>query len=62
MLVSLILILCVLDAYSTLRILDLGGREVNRFMFFFLYKKPILTLMLKYFVTEALSFAGIIIV
>ncbi len=62
MLVSLILILCVLDAYSTLRILDLGGREVNRFMFFFLYKKPILTLMLKYFVAEALSFAGIIIV
>jgi membrane glycosyltransferase len=50
-LVSLILILCVLDAYFTLKILDLGGREMNFFMFALLYKKPILAMAFKYLVT-----------
>ena len=34
-LISLILALCVLDAYLTLKIIDLGGRELNRFMLVF---------------------------
>jgi len=53
LLISLILILCVLDAYFTLRIIDLGGRELNRFMLVFLYKKPISALVFKYMVTAA---------
>lgn len=52
-LISLILILCVLDAFFTLKIIDLGGRELNRFMLVFLYKKPISALVFKYMVTAA---------
>ena len=50
-LVSLVLILCVLDAYFTLKILDLGGRETNRLMFLLLYKNPAPAMMIKYLVT-----------
>jgi len=52
-LVSLILILCVLDAYFTLKILELGGSEMNRFMFVLLYKQPALAMIIKYLVTAS---------
>jgi hypothetical protein len=50
-LISLIMILCVLDAYITLKIIDLGGKELNRLMFIFIYKKPISALVFKYLIT-----------
>jgi len=50
-LISLILALCVLDAYFTLKIIDFGGKELNRLMLIFLYKKPISALIFKYLVT-----------
>ena len=50
-LISLILALCVLDAYFTLKIIDFGGKELNRLMFIFIYKKPISALVFKYLVT-----------
>lgn len=50
-LVSLILVLCILDAYFTLKIIDFGGKELNRFMFAFLYKSPAAALVFKYGVT-----------
>jgi len=52
-LISLILVLCVLDAYFTLKIIDLGGREMNRFMLVFLDAKPVVALVFKYLVTAA---------
>ena len=50
-LISLILALCVLDAYFTLKIIDFGGKELNRLMLVFIYKKPISALVFKYLVT-----------
>jgi len=50
-LISLILALCVLDAYFTLKIFDFGGKELNRLMLIFVYKKPISALVFKYLVT-----------
>jgi hypothetical protein len=50
-LISLILALCVLDAYFTLKIIDFGGKELNRLMLIFVYKKPISALVFKYLVT-----------
>ena len=50
-LISLILALCVLDAYFTLKIIDFGGKELNRFMLVFMYSKPISALVFKYLVT-----------
>jgi len=50
-LISLIMVLCVLDAYFTLRIIDFGGKELNLFMFIFIYKKPIAALLFKYLAT-----------
>jgi len=50
-LISLILALCVLDAYFTLKIIDSGGKELNRLMLVFIYKKPISALVFKYLVT-----------
>ena len=50
-LISLILALCVLDAYFTLKIIDFGGKELNRLMLIFMYKKPISALIFKYLVT-----------
>lgn len=52
-LISLILALCVLDAYFTLKIIDFGGEELNRLMFVFIYKRPISALVSKYLVTAA---------
>jgi hypothetical protein len=45
------MVLCVLDAYFTLRIIDFGGKELNLFMFIFIYKKPIAALLFKYLAT-----------
>lgn len=50
-LISLILALCVLDAYFTLKIIDFGGQELNRFMLVFIDKKPISALIFKYLIT-----------
>jgi len=50
-LISLILALCVLDAYFTLKIIDFGGKELNRLMLVFIYKRPISALVFKYLVT-----------
>jgi hypothetical protein len=52
-LISLILALCVLDAYFTLKIIDFGGKELNRLMLVFIYEKPISALVFKYLVTAA---------
>jgi len=52
-LISLILALCALDAYFTLKIIDFGGKELNRLMLVFIYKKPISALVFKYLVTAA---------
>ncbi len=52
-LICLILALCVLDAYFTLKIIDFGGKELNRLMFVFMYKKPISAMVFKYLVTAA---------
>ena len=49
--ISLILALCVLDAYLTLKIIDLGGRELNRFMLVFINKTPVAALVFKYLIT-----------
>jgi len=59
-LISLILALCVLDAYLTLKIIDLGGRELNRFMLIFVNKTPVAALVFKYLVT-AVSIVFILI-
>jgi hypothetical protein len=50
-LICLVLTLCVLDAYFSLRIIDFGGEELNRLMFIFMYKKPISALVFKYLMT-----------
>jgi membrane glycosyltransferase len=50
-LISLILLLCVFDAYLTLKILSLGGNELNPLMLIFIRKKPVLAIALKYLIT-----------
>jgi hypothetical protein len=52
---SLIMIFCVLDAYLTLKILQLGGSEENLLMSFFMQKNLVLTLVVRLFVTVAAS-------
>jgi hypothetical protein len=59
-LISLILVLCILDAYLTLKIIDLGGRELNRFMLVFINRTPVAALVFKYLVT-AVSIVFILI-
>jgi hypothetical protein len=59
-LISLILVLCILDAYLTLKIISLGGKEMNRFMLVFINKKPVAALVFKYLVT-AVSIVFILI-
>jgi len=59
-LISLILVLCILDAYFTLKIIDLGGKELNRFMLVFIEKEPVAALVFKYLVT-AVSIVFILI-
>lgn len=50
-LISMILALCVLDAYFTLKILELGGKELNLLMLIFIYKNPIIAMVAKYLCT-----------
>jgi hypothetical protein len=42
------LILCILDAYFTIRILHMGGSELNGLMRFLLDRNPVLAITLKY--------------
>jgi len=50
-LITLILLLCVLDAYYTLKILQEGGKELNPFMLLIMDKNPVLALVIKYLIT-----------
>lgn len=50
-LITLILLLCVLDAYFTLKLLQAGGREMNPFMLRIMEKNPNLALVIKYLIT-----------
>lgn len=52
-LITLILLLCVLDAYFTLKILQAGGKELNPFMLRIMNKNPVLALVIKYLITAA---------
>ncbi len=47
-LISLILALCVLDAYLTLKILEEGGSELNLLMLILMERKPGLAMVIKY--------------
>ena len=46
-----ILLLCILDAYNTLRLLELGAREINPFMDVLIRQNPQLFIMCKFFLT-----------
>jgi len=46
-----ILILCVMDAYLTLKILHFGGQELNLLMLMFFNSQPILSMIFKYLIT-----------
>lgn len=50
-LVLSILVLCVFDAYFTLKIIHYGGKELNPLMIEFLDKFPEISLLVKYLVT-----------
>jgi hypothetical protein len=47
-LICAVLLFCVLDAYLTLRILHIGGNELNPLMRFLLERKPGLAMTIKY--------------
>jgi len=49
--VLLILVLCVLDAYLTLKILHYGGTELNPLMITFIERDPFGCLLVKYLIT-----------
>ncbi len=49
--IVLILILCVMDAYLTLKILNFGGQELNPLMLLFFNKNPELSMVFKYMIT-----------
>lgn len=51
LLLSSILILCILDGYLTFKIIQLGGEELNPFMAGLIWKRPVLSLVLKYLIT-----------
>ena len=50
-LITLTLLLCVLDAYFTLKIIQAGGKELNPFMLRIMDKNPGLALVIKYLIT-----------
>jgi hypothetical protein len=50
-LVLSIVVLCVFDAYFTLKIIHIGGQELNPLMIKFLDKFPEISLLMKYLVT-----------
>jgi len=51
--VCAVLLLCVFDAYLTLKILHLGGNELNPLMLIFIDRKPALAMIAKYLGTAA---------
>jgi len=51
--IVLILILCVMDAYLTLKILHFGGKELNSLMLLFFNTHPELSMVFKYLITAA---------
>jgi len=52
-LIASILILCFLDAYLTLLLLQIGGIELNPFMLYFIKKDVVLTMVVKYVMTAS---------
>ncbi|MFC2165311.1 DUF5658 family protein, partial [Acidobacteriota bacterium] len=52
-LIASILILCFLDAYLTLLLLQLGGIELNPFMLYFIKKDVVLSMVVKYVMTSS---------
>ncbi len=50
-LIVFILIMCVMDAYLTLKILHFGGQELNPLMLIFFNNLPILSMIFKYLIT-----------
>ena len=52
-LIITILILCFLDAYLTLLLLQLGGVELNPFMLYFIKKDVVLSMAVKYVMTAS---------
>ncbi len=50
-LILMILILCVFDAYFTLKILHYGGTELNPLMITFIDRAPFVCLIVKYLIT-----------
>lgn len=52
-LILFIMILCVLDAYFTLKILHIGGTELNPLMIGFIDRAPFACLLFKYLITAA---------
>jgi hypothetical protein len=60
LLITLILILCVLDAYFTLKFLEVGGKELNLLMLKLIDKDPSLAMVFKY-VCTALGITFILI-
>jgi hypothetical protein len=52
-LVVAILILCFLDAYLTLLLLQVGAIELNPFMLYFIKKDVVLSMVVKYIMTAA---------
>jgi len=52
-LILLIMTLCVLDAYFTLKILNLGGTELNPLMIGLIDRAPFVCLLVKYLITAA---------
>jgi hypothetical protein len=52
-LIASILILCFLDAYLTLLLLQVGGIELNPFMLFFIKKDVVLSMVVKYVMTAS---------
>ncbi len=51
--ILLIMVLCVLDAYFTLKILHMGGTELNPLMIGFIDRAPFVCLLVKYLITAA---------
>lgn len=49
--IASILILCIMDAYFTLKILQFGGKELNPIMLIFFTEEPIFSMVFKYLIT-----------
>ncbi len=52
-LILLIMVLCVLDAYFTVKILHVGGTELNPLMIGLINKAPLVCLLIKFLITAA---------